>query len=135
MTCFPLERDVVVGRRRAGEGLVGLGLDLGRLAEAATAGLAAVAARPEELDGVGHDLDPGALAAVLGLPLAPLEPAVDGDGAALGEVLGAVLALRAPDLDVEVVGLLGPLAARLGLVAAGHGPPEPASRRGCGAAR
>ena len=47
---------------------------------------------------------------VLVLPLAPLEAAVDRDRAALGEVLGAVLALRAPDGDVEVVGLVDPLA-------------------------
>ena len=43
-------------------------------------------------------------------PLAPLEPAVDRDRAALGQVAGAVLALRAPDGDVEVVGLVLPLA-------------------------
>src|SRR6476646_6585636 len=104
--------------------------------EASAARLAAaVAARPQELHGVGHDLDGRALASVLRRPLSPLEPAVDGDGAALREVLGAVLALGAPDLDVEVVGLLDPLAARLVLVAAVHCQPEPAHRRAAGQRR
>src|SRR3954447_19723459 len=75
------------------------------------------AARAQELDGVGDDLDRLALGAVLRLPLAPLEAAVDRDAAALGQVVGAVLALRAPHLDVEVVRLLDPLAAGLILVA------------------
>src|SRR5438067_3209907 len=121
-----LEGDVVVGRRGAGERLDRVGLELGAGAEAtAAAPTLAVAARAEELDRVGHDLDLGALAAVLGLPLAPLEAAVDRHGPALAQVLGAVLALRAPDLDVEVVRLLGPLTAGLVLVAAVHGQPQP----------
>src|SRR4029453_4408189 len=50
------------------------------------------------------------LGAVLRLPLTPVEAAVDGDRAALREVLCAALALVAPDGDVEVVGLVAPLA-------------------------
>ena len=73
---------------------------------------AAVAAAAEELHGVGDDLDRLALGAVLGVPLAPLEPAVDRDRPSLREVLRAALALVAPDGDVEVVRLLGPLAGR-----------------------
>src|SRR5262249_12555964 len=75
---------------------------------ALTAGVVATA---EELDGVGDDVDGRALGALLGLPLAPLQPAVDRDAAALGQVAGAVLALRAPDGHVEVVGLVDPLTA------------------------
>ena len=67
---------------------------------------AAFAAAAEELDGVGDDLDRLALRAVLGIPLAPFEPAVDPDRPSLGEVLRAALALVAPDGDVEVVRLL-----------------------------
>src|SRR6185437_9048908 len=52
---------------------------------------------------------------VLGVPLAPVQPAVDADGAALAEVLRARLGLVAEDRHVEVVGLVDPLA---GLVAA-----------------
>src|SRR5262249_36636553 len=87
---------------------------------------AALAATAEELHGVGDHLDGLALGAVLCLPLAPLEPAVDADGAALGEVLRAVLALRAPDGDVEVVRLLRPLAGGRVLAARVHGAPEAA---------
>src|ERR1700709_2226747 len=68
-------------------------------------------ARAEELDRVGDDLDRLAFAAaVFGLPLAPVEPAFDRYRSALGEVVGAVLALAAEDDDVEVVGLVDPLA-------------------------
>src|SRR5580765_5810933 len=67
-------------------------------------------AAAEELDAVGDDLDGLALGAVLSLPLAPLEAAVDRDGPALREVLVAALGLIAPDGDVEVVRLVGPLA-------------------------
>src|SRR5439155_24407858 len=70
----------------------------------------ALAAAAQELDAVGDDLDRLSLRPVLRVPLAPLEPAVDGDGAALGEVLRAALALVAPDGDVEVIRLLGPFA-------------------------
>ena len=68
------------------------------------------------------------LPAVLGLPLAPVEPAVDRNRAALGEVVGAVLALRAPDGDVEVVGLVDPLAALAVLAAAVDGHAKLADR-------
>src|SRR6478752_8949666 len=81
-----------------------------------------VIAPAEELHGVGHDLDGLALAgAVLGLPLAPLQAAVDRDGAALREVLGAVLALLAPDGHIEIVRLVDPFARRvLAARVAGH---------------
>src|SRR5262249_36350237 len=71
-----------------------------------------VAPTAEDLHGVGDHLDGRTLRALLRFPLAPLEPAVDADGAPLGEVLRAVLTLVAPDGDVEVVRLLGPLAGR-----------------------
>ena len=70
---------------------------------------------PRNWTAVGDDLDRLALGAVLRVPLAPLEAAVDRDRAALGEVLRAALSLVAPDRDVEVVRLLGPLAGRLSL--------------------
>ena len=69
-----------------------------------------VVARAQELHRVGNDIDCLAFGAVLGLPLAPLEPPVDRDRASLGEVARGVLALRAPHRDVEVVGLVLPLA-------------------------
>ena len=84
----------------------------------------AVAAAAEELDAVGDDLDRLALGAVLGLPLAPVEAAVDPDRAALGEVLRAALGLVAPDGDVEVVRLVGPLAGHCVLAARVHGDAE-----------
>ena len=77
---------------------------------AAPAHRRALFATAEELDRVGHDLDRLALLALLRLPLAPLETAVDADGPALGQEAGAVLALRAPHGDVEEVGLVDPLA-------------------------
>src|ERR671930_1909350 len=83
-------------------------------------------------DAVGDDLDGLPLRAVLGLPLAPVEPAVDADGAALGEELRAALALVAPDRDVEVVRLVPPFARGLVLLARVHGDAELADR---GAAR
>ena len=94
-----------------------VGRDVGARGEAvaAAAAHAGVVAAAEELDGVGDDLDGLALVALLVLPLAPLEAAVDRDRAALGQEAGAVLALRAPDRDVEVVGLVLPLAGRLSL--------------------
>src|SRR3954453_16292562 len=119
-----LERDVVVGRRsarraagRGGCEVVRVDGDVGAGAEA-VAGRAAVVTRArEELHRIGDDVDRLALLAVVALPLAPLEAAVDRDGAALGEVAGAVLALRAPDGDVEVVGLVDPLTGRVVLAA------------------
>src|SRR5687767_9548654 len=104
-----LERDVVVRRggavaRRGGHRLLLLEVGLvdrhvgARREPAAALGVVAPA---EELDRVGDDVDRLALVARLALlPLPPLEPAVDRDGAALGEEARAVLALRAPDRDV-----------------------------------
>ena len=59
--------------------------------------------------------------AVLGLPFAPVEATFDRHRPALREVVGAVLALRAPDGDVEVVGLVDPLAGLAVLAAAVDG--------------
>src|SRR4051812_1346383 len=80
------------------------------LLAAAAAAAAVLVTAAEELDGLGDDLDGLALGAVLRLPLAPVEAAVDADRAALGQEAGAVLALGAPDGDAEVVGLVDPLA-------------------------
>src|SRR3954469_3578820 len=112
-----LERDVVVAGDRAataaggrrGE-VVRVDRNVGLRGEAvATAARGGVVAAAEELHAVGDDAHALALVPLLALPLAPLEAAVDRDGAALGEVPGAVVALRAPDGDVEVVGLVDPL--------------------------
>src|SRR6476646_3986263 len=95
-----LERDVVVGRRRE------VGALLRRTCghELVAGAPVAVAAAPEELNGVGNDLDGLPLARAVGcLPLAPVEPAVDADRAALREVLRATLGLIAEDGHVEVV--------------------------------
>src|SRR3954452_11063254 len=82
----------------------------------------------EELDGLGDDLDRLPLSGpVRGVPLAPLQAPVYRDRAALLEVGGAVLALLAPDGDVEVVGLVGPVA-RLVLAARVDRDPELAQR-------
>src|SRR4051794_27682624 len=122
--CDGLERNVVVARgrarRRAGRGggeVVRVDGDVRAGAEAVARRAALVARAREELDRVGDDVYRLALLAVLALPLAPLEAAVDGDRPALGEVAGAVLALRAPDGDVEVVGLVDPLVGRVVLAA------------------
>src|SRR5579875_539 len=95
-----LERDVVVGRRRE----VGALLRARRHELVAAASGLAVAAAAEELDAVGDDLDGLALGAVLCLPLAPAQLAVDPDRPALAQVLGAALGLVAEDGDGEVVG-------------------------------
>src|SRR5436190_1281610 len=120
-----LERDVVVGRgavaarraRRGGLEVAVVDRDVRARGEPATLGAAAHAAgvvpTAEELHGVRDDLHALALVAVLGLPLAPLEAAVERDGAPLGEEARAVLALGAPDRDVEEVRLVLPLAGRL----------------------
>src|SRR5712691_6557990 len=118
-----LERNVVVGR--CGE--VGARLRAGacrhELVGAAALGVAATA---EELDAVGDDLDGLALAAaVLRLPLAPLEPSVDCDGAPLREVLRAALGLVPDHRDAAVVRLVDPLA-RLVLAPAVQGQAEAA---------
>src|SRR3954447_5534535 len=92
-----LERNVVVSRRRVaarggragGLEVARVGRDVGPGGEAvAAAAHARVVAAAEELHGLGDDLDVLALVAVLVLPLAPLEAAVDGDGAPLGEEAG-----------------------------------------------
>src|SRR5581483_1334369 len=85
-----------------------------------------VAAAAEELDRVGDDLHRLALRAVLRLPLAPLEPAVDRDRASLRKVLSAVLALVTPHRDIEVVRLLGPLTGGTVLAPRVHRKPEAA---------
>src|SRR4029453_11028305 len=111
---------VVVGRRAAHIG-VGRRARRHELTLAAALGVAAAA---EELHGVGDDLDRLALRAVLGLPLTPVEAAVDAYRASLGEVLRAALALVPPDGDVEVVRLVAPLAGLRILLACVHGQAE-----------
>src|SRR5207302_10356596 len=101
-----LEGDVVVGRLRE-VGRVGGRRSRGDELVAAVAGVAAAA---QELDALGDDLHGLALRAVLRVPLAPVEPAVDPDRAALAQVLRARLGLVAEDRDVEVVRLVDPLA-------------------------
>src|SRR5215213_10131031 len=124
--CRGLERDVVVrgraGARRSAGGLevAVVDRDVGTRGEAATAVARTVLAAAQELDGVGDDLDALALVAVLRLPLAPLEAAVERDRPALGEEARAVLALGAPDRHVEEVGLVLPLPRGL-VLAAGVG--------------
>src|SRR3954464_11997108 len=123
---WSLKRNVVVGYagtcgRRRKVGRVRRNVALGREAVAVAA---AVTTTAEELDRVGDDLYRLALAgAVGGLPLAPVEAAVDGHAAALLEVLSAVLALRTPDGHVEVVRLVDPLAGSV-LAAGGGGDPH-----------
>src|SRR5262245_56444762 len=119
-----LERDVVVDCRTAE---VGVRTSCGSCGNVRVLA-AELAAAAEELHGVGDHLDRLALGAVLRLPLAPLETAVDRDRTSLGEVLRAVFALGAPDRDVEVVGLLGPLTGGRILAACVHGEPEAADR-------
>src|SRR5437764_3611993 len=117
-----LERDVVLFTAAGHSGLLevgGISGDVGLALEAVAA--PAAVARAQELDRVGDDLDRLALASVLALPLAPLEPALDRDRPSLGAVIGAVLSLCAPDGDVEVVGLVDPLAALAVLAAAVDG--------------
>src|SRR5512132_4381173 len=117
--CDGLERDVVVRRGaprrgaaagRGGREVVRVDGNVRAGAEAVARRSAVVARAREELHRVGDDVDRLALVALAVLELAPLEAAVDRDGAPLGEVAGAVLALRAPHRDVEVVGLVDPLA-------------------------
>src|SRR5581483_11774879 len=72
--------------------------------ESASAGAFFTAA--QELHRVGNDIDCLPFRALLGLPLAPLEPSVDRDRAALGQIARGVLALRTPHGDVEVVRLV-----------------------------
>ena len=113
-----LEGDVVLGRsdrrrpRRSGSPRCRPGTsDCGAWKPSPPSDRPVVVARAQELDRSAMISTAWRLLTVLGLPLAPVEPAVDRDRTALGEVVGAVLALRAPDRDVEVVGLVDPLAA------------------------
>src|SRR4051812_24556710 len=103
------ERNVVV---RGGRGspceVAGVGRNVGLRREAAA--VLGTLAGSQELDGIGNDIHCLALVPVLVLPLAPLEAAVERDRAPLRQVVGAVLALRAPHRDVEVVGLVDPVA-------------------------
>src|ERR1700755_803856 len=120
-----LEGDVVVGRRREVGALL---LRRARRHELVSAATVSVAAATEELDGIGDDLHGLTLARAVGrLPLAPVEPAVDADGAPLREILRAALRLVAEDRDVEVVRLVDPLA-RLVAPAAVHCHPQAANR-------
>src|SRR5438552_6920792 len=121
-----LERDVVVCGRRPEVG--GLRRRPGRH-ELVPAAARVVAASAEELDALGDDLDRLALGAVLRLPLAPVEAAVDADRPALREVLRAALRLVAEHGDVEVVRLVAPLAGRIVLLARVDGDPELADGR------
>src|SRR3954453_1328076 len=99
-----LERDVVVGGGREVGALL-----LRRARGHELVAAVAVAAAAEELDALGDDLHGLALPRAVGrFPPAPVEPAVDADGAALREVLRAALGLVAEDGDVEVVRLVDP---------------------------
>src|SRR5437867_2034097 len=100
---YALERNIVV----TGPGLLGERLGPGRHGRRRGR-----AGSSHELDALGDDLDDGSLAAVLGFPLAGLQPPLDQDGAALVEVLAAALRLFAPHHDGEEAGffaLLAPL--------------------------
>src|SRR3954453_15521092 len=122
-----LERNVVVraaaGAHRGALEVRGVGRYVGARLEGAVAATSAapvrvVRTRAQELDAFGDDFDSLALGAILRLPFAPVEPSLDGNRTTLGEVVGAILALRAPHGDVEVVGLVDPLAALTVLAAA-----------------
>src|SRR5262249_12005985 len=90
-----LERNIlVVGRGARGAGLA----HRVRAAGACGAGIVAFAAA-EELDCLCDDLCRLPLLALLVLPLAGLEPALDVDAASLREIVRAVLCLLAPDDD------------------------------------
>src|SRR5262249_51411741 len=111
-----LERDVVVAGRsgdRCGLEVPFVHRDVpaprGPVAGEGTPG-GAFFARSQELHRGGNDIDCRAFGAVLGLPLPPLEAAVDGDGPSLGQEARGVLTLRAPYGHVEVVGLVLPFA-------------------------
>src|SRR5262245_7001868 len=117
---YALERNIVV----AGPWL--LGERLGSRRNGRRGGRAAAS---HELDTLGDDLDDGSLAAVLGLPLTGLQPALDQDRTALVEVLATALRLLAPDHHGEEAGLFALLAPLRRVVAIdrqpqiGHGGP------------
>src|SRR3954464_5216511 len=96
-----------------GGGLVGGGLVAGLTVGGLAGG--------EELDALGDDVDPGGVAAVLGLELVEEQAPVDGDLAPGLEVLRARRGLRVEALDVEVP--VVPL-----LAGALDGDPQPADR-------
>src|SRR5204863_414859 len=74
----------------------------------------ALVARVEHRHVLRQDFDAGALLAVLALPAARLQPALDVDLAALGEELVAGLGELVPGHDLEPLGLvLCPLPGRL----------------------
>src|SRR3954453_7788183 len=125
-TCSISERNVVVRGGRGGPCEVpGVGGDFGLWLEAAA--VLGTLAGSQELDGIGNDIHCLALVPFLVVPLAPLEPAVERDRTPLGQVIRAVLALCAPHGDVEVVGLVDPVA-RAVLAARVAGDPQVADR-------
>src|SRR5829696_2618395 len=89
-----------LARLAAGGGLVGGGLVAGLTVGGLAGG--------EELDALGDDVDPGGVAAVLGLELVEQQAAVDGDLAAGLQVLRARrrLGVEALHVEVPVVALL-----------------------------
>src|SRR5438309_35682 len=119
---YSLERDVIVARAAAffAEGLGGRH---GRRRRGAAA--------THELDALGHHLDDGPLAAVLGFPLARLQPALHENGTALVEVLSTALGLLSPHDDREETDLFTLLAA-LGRVVTIHGQPQVGDRGSAG---
>src|SRR6266849_3074311 len=92
----PLERNVVV----AGTGFLGEGLGRRDRRRRGSPGA------PHELHALSHNLDDGSFAAVLGFPLARLQPALDEDGTALVEIFAAALRLLSPHHDREETGFL-----------------------------
>src|SRR3954454_5073669 len=91
---------VGLARRAIRGGLIGRGLVAGLTVGGLAAG--------EELDALGDDVDPGRVAAVLGLELVEQQAAVDGDLAPGLQVLraGVGLGVEARDVEVAVVALL-----------------------------
>src|SRR5712692_5152433 len=86
---WPLERNVVV----AGTGFLGEGLGRRDGRRRGSPGA------PHELHALSHNLDDGSFAAVLGFPLARLQPALD-------EIFAAALRLLSPHHDREETGFL-----------------------------
>src|SRR3954463_2051723 len=91
---------VGLARRAVAGGLIGRGLVAGLTVGGLAGG--------EELDALGDDVDPGGVAAVLGLELVEEQAPVDGDLAPGLEVLRARrrLGVEALDVEVAVVALL-----------------------------
>src|SRR5207249_2093569 len=95
----------------------GAGVLRGRLGRRRNGRRGGGAASAHELAALGHDLDDGALAPVLGLPLACLQPTLDEDGTALVEILAATLRLLTPHDDREETGVFAFFSALRGVVA------------------